>query len=135
MQLSRSVNYAICILLRVHAQKSKTPVTAAAIAKGCKFPPRFLYRVLRRLVDAEVMHGISGPGGGYSLARAPSKITLLDIVEAVEGEQKLSPLVVVGPKQSKAMKAINVLSKKSLDSFQRQMRRVTLSQLARADTR
>ena len=52
MKLSSSISYAIGILLQVHVKGQEGPTTAATIATGCKFPPRFLYRILRRLVDA-----------------------------------------------------------------------------------
>ena len=84
MKLTRSVAYAVGILLQIQDAKRRTPVTAAQIARDCKFPPRFLYRVLRRLVDAGLLEGTSGPAGGYALAKAPADISLLEIVEAVD---------------------------------------------------
>ena len=69
MKLTRSVSYGIGILLQIHQQSRGAPVTAAKIARGCRFPPRFLYRVLHKLVDAGLLRGTSGPGGGYALAR------------------------------------------------------------------
>ncbi len=84
MKLTRSVAYGVGILLQIKDAKGRGPVTAATIAQDCKFPPRFLYRVLRRLVDAGLLIGTSGPLGGYELARRSEGITLLDIVDAVE---------------------------------------------------
>ena len=110
MKLSSSVSYAIGILLQVHVKGQEGPTTAATIAAGCKFPPRFLYRILRRLVDAGLLTGVSGPGGGYALARPPRKITLLDVVAAVEGPLETSVLSPVCPQHRKAMKAVNQTS-------------------------
>lgn len=131
MKLTRSVSYAVGILLRVLQENAGGPMTAARIAKGCKFPPRFLYRVLRRLVDAELMHGVSGPGGGYALARPASKITLLDIVVAVEGTPEMTRLVPVHKSQTKAIGRINELSEKGAARFHQELKRITLSQLAK----
>ena len=83
MKLTRSVSYAVGVLLRIDELADEGPVTAAQIARGCRFPPRFLYRILRRLVSAGLLRGTSGPGGGYLLARTPPRITLLDVVEGV----------------------------------------------------
>ncbi len=131
MKLTRSVSYAVGILLKISDGHSRHPMTASQISAGAKFPPRFLYRVLRRLVDAGLLNGISGPGGGYRLAKPPSKITLLEIVSAVEGAQKPTVLPSVSPKHRKAIKHINGLTKKSAEQFSRDLKRVTLTRLRR----
>ncbi len=131
MKLTRSVSYAVGILLKISDDHSRHPMTAAQISEGAKFPPRFLYRVLRRLVDAGLLNGISGPGGGYRLAKPPSKITLLEIVRAVEGAQKPTVLPHVSPKHRNAIKYINGMTKKSAEQFSRDLKRVTLTRLKR----
>lgn len=131
MKLTRSVSYAVGILLRVLREDSQAPMTAAKIAKGCKFPPRFLYRVLRRLVDAQLMHGVSGPGGGYALARPASKITLYDVVVAVEGAPETTTLAPVHKSQTKAIHLINQLSERGAVRFHQELKRVTLARLAK----
>lgn len=131
MKMTRSVSYAVGILLRVLQEDSKGPMTAARIAKGCKFPPRFLYRVLRRLVDARLMNGVSGPGGGYALARPASKITLYDIVVAVEGSPENSKLAPVHKSQAHAIELINQLSATSAARFNQQLKRVSLARMAK----
>src|SRR5688572_14260773 len=110
MKLSSSVSYAVGILLQVHVKGQDGPTTAATIAAGCKFPPRFLYRILRRLVDAGLLTGVSGPGGGYALARPPRKITLPDVVTAVEGPLETAQLSPVCANHRKAMKLVNQTS-------------------------
>lgn len=133
MQLTRSVSYAVGVLLRLAQQKdSGGAMTAAQITKGCRFPPRFLYRVLRRLVDAKLIRGVSGPGGGYSLARPAQKITLLDIVRAVDGVQPPAKLPPVTGKQRAAMQKINALSRRGHEQFCRQLARISLAKLMRA---
>ncbi len=106
-------------------------MTAAQISKGCKFPPRFLYRVLRRLVDAKLIRGVSGPGGGYSLARAAAKITLLDIVRAVDCVQRPANLPAASSKHRAAVKKINALCRRSHRQFCRQMAGLTLAKLVK----
>lgn len=106
-------------------------MTAARIAKGSKFPPRFLYRVLRRLVDAGLMSGTSGPGGGYALAKPAGKITLREIVAAVEGPQRPAPLAPVNTKQRHAIKFINDLSERNVKRFEQDLGRVTLAKLSK----
>jgi len=107
MKLTRSVSYAIGILVQIHQLAGEGQVTAARISRGCRFPPRFLYRILRRLVDAGLLRGTSGPGGGYALGKPPKKITLLDIVSAVESAPEAGVLTPVCNKQRKAIDEVN----------------------------
>jgi Rrf2 family protein len=130
MKLTRSVAYAVGILLRLH-EEGGGPLTASRIARGCRFPPRFLYRVLRRLVSAGLLRGSSGPGGGYALARPLPRITLWDVVLAAEGQAAERPLVPVTPRQRAAIAQINALSRRQAAWMQRELKRVTLAALVR----
>ena len=103
MKLTRSVGYAVGILLRVQGATAEGPMTADSISQGCKFPPRFLYRVLRRLVDAGLLQGISGPRGGYTLAKPSRQVRLLEIVQAVEEGAGSGGLVPVNRQQKPAI--------------------------------
>jgi Rrf2 family protein len=107
-------------------------MTAAAIADGCEFPPRFLYRVLRRLVDAGLMTGVSGPGGGYTLTRHPREITLLDIVHAVDGPVSAAVLDPVHRKMRRALDTINATCARNAETFSRELGRLSLAKLADA---
>jgi Rrf2 family protein len=132
MRLTRSVSYAVGILLNIERSRAEGHLTATRIARRTQFPPRFLYRVLRRLVDAELMTGVSGPGGGYALAKPPNKITLLEIVEAVEGPQEATVLDAVAPHHRAAIEMVNALSEKNAAAFRKALRSTTLAQLDRA---
>jgi Rrf2 family protein len=130
MKLTRSVGYAVGILLRVDSAGGDEPMTADAISKGCRFPPRFLYRVLRRMVDAGLLDGISGPRGGYTLAKKPGQIRLLDIVEAVDEVENESGLVAVTRAHRPVIGFINQLCDQNIQRFRRDLARVSLSNLA-----
>jgi len=133
MKLTRSVSYAVGILLQVAEASPDTPFTAARIARGCRFPPRFLYRILRRLVDAELLGGMSGPGGGYRLSRTPRSITLLDIVAAVDAPPDPSELPPVRASHRPAMAKINDICAVAAARFTADLRRVKLSDLQAAN--
>jgi Rrf2 family transcriptional regulator, iron-sulfur cluster assembly transcription factor len=132
MRLTQSAGYALGILLRIEAAKSEGPLTAAKIAKGCSFPPRFLYRVLRRLVSSGLLTGVSGPGGGYALARPAEKISLWDIASAVEGAAQTAPLKPVSKKQTRAIRFVNQLLTRNHERFRADLRKVSLRKLAQA---
>ena len=132
MKLMRSTSYAVGVLLRIDGLAADGQVTAARIAEGCRFPPRFLYRVLRRLVAAGLLRGTSGPGGGYSLARKSERITLLAIVESVEGKPSASVLKPVRANQRGAVAKINRISAQNARRFASELRKLTLADLASA---
>jgi Rrf2 family protein len=132
MKLSSSVSYAVGILLQVYNRGTDGPMTAAAIAGGCKFPPRFLYRILRRLVDAGLLTGVSGPGGGYTLARRPQSISLLDVVSAIDGPPEASKLTPVCPRHRQAIKLINAVSVDMARRTSKDLKKVTLEKLGRS---
>lgn len=129
MNISRSVSYAVGILLKVAEEGRDGPMTAAQIAKGGKFPPRFLYRVLRRLVDAGLLRGVSGPGGGYALARPAKKINLLEIIVAIEGDRESMQLHAVHTRYRGAVKSINDALARNQATMNRALGRLTLAKM------
>jgi Rrf2 family iron-sulfur cluster assembly transcriptional regulator len=135
MKLTLSVGYGVAVLLRIQAHADEGPVTAAKIARGCRFPRRFLYRVLHKLVDAGLLYGTSGPGGGYALARSPARITLLDIVAGVESRPAQSVLAPACPGQSAAIRRVNQLCRESAARFAAELKHVSLADLERLDKR
>lgn len=57
--------------------------SADELAKVTKVPRRYLHKVLQDLVRAGLVRSQPGPGGGYGLAKRPSEISILDVVNAV----------------------------------------------------
>src|ERR1700741_3110716 len=85
MKLSRASSYALHAVAYMAQQKSDGPVPSHKIAQERGIPERFLLKVLKPLVSARVLLSIKGPNGGYRLARHPNEITMLEILEAVDG--------------------------------------------------
>lgn len=85
MKLSRTVAYALQATMQLAASDSDTPVPCSQIASKGEMPERFLLQVLRSLVNHGVLRSTRGVDGGYMLIRAPEKISLLDVIEAIEG--------------------------------------------------
>jgi Rrf2 family protein len=48
-------------------------------------------KVLQKLVRKGLLESHAGPNGGYALARDPEKITLIEVLEALEGPLRLTP--------------------------------------------
>jgi Rrf2 family protein len=87
MKLSEGVEHAIHSVALLAAMKSDRVLPAAALAEFHGISQSYLLKHLQALSAAGVLSTVPGPNGGYRLAKAPDKITLLDIVLAVEGPQ------------------------------------------------
>src|SRR5919199_590972 len=85
MKLTRASSYALHAVVFMAAQKLDQPIASHQIAQARGIPERFLLKVLKPLVSARILHSVKGPNGGYRLARQPSDITMLEILEAVDG--------------------------------------------------
>ena len=83
--LSSQVRYAICGIFDLAYNADLEPVQLRVIGERQQIPPRYLEQIFQRLRRAGLVAGKRGPGGGYTLARGTSEITLRDVVEAVEG--------------------------------------------------
>ncbi len=93
MKLTRASSYALHAMTYMASQKQNQPIASHLIAQARGIPERFLLKVLKPLVSCRVLYSIKGPNGGYRLARSASDITLLDVVEAVDGPIRgLAPL-------------------------------------------
>lgn len=84
MKLPESLEWALhCTTLL--AQVPGTTVSTAQLAQHFDLPPAYLAKQLARLVRAGILSGTTGPRGGFRLGRPPARITVLDVVEAIEG--------------------------------------------------
>ncbi|MBE0534308.1 MAG: Rrf2 family transcriptional regulator [Phycisphaerae bacterium] len=85
MAISRSAGYAMMAAGHVALYDKDGPVLASAISKEYDIPLEYLLKILQQLVRANVMRSKRGPRGGFTLARRPEEITILEIIEAVNG--------------------------------------------------
>ena len=87
MKLSDGVEWGVhvCTLLAVLPNDSALP--AARLAEYHGVPSAYLAKHLQALARAEVLETVKGPRGGYRLARPPAEITVLDVVEAIDGDE------------------------------------------------
>jgi Rrf2 family protein len=66
-------------------QKLETPVSTKVISSATGIPNVFLLKALKPCVAQRLLDSITGPNGGYRLAKNSSAISLLDVIEAVDG--------------------------------------------------
>ena len=65
--------------------QGKGVVLSQNVSREYDIPLEYLLKILQQLVRANVLRSKRGPRGGFSLAKAPNKITMLEIIEAVDG--------------------------------------------------
>ena len=85
MKLSRTVSYALQAVVRLGDTFGASPVPCSRLAAEGDMPDRFLLQILRSLVAHEILISTRGVDGGYTLGREPENITLLEIIEALDG--------------------------------------------------
>jgi len=85
MKLSRTVAYAVRATLALAQAESDGPVPCSKLASEGKMPERFLLQILRSLVAHGSLRSTRGVDGGYALIRPPDEISLLEVIEAIEG--------------------------------------------------
>jgi len=85
MKLSHAASYGIHAIVHIAGQNAGVPQASHEIARAHKIPERFLLKILKPMVSAGLLLSVKGPHGGYRLAKPALQISLLDIVEAVEG--------------------------------------------------
>ena len=91
MRVSRSTGYAV--LAVCYIAKNQGPgsgsgsgvVLSQSVSREYDIPLEYLLKILQQLVRANVLRSKRGPRGGFSLAKPTNKITMLEIIEAVDG--------------------------------------------------
>ncbi|MDQ1403208.1 MAG: hypothetical protein QOG03_1524, partial [Actinomycetota bacterium] len=85
MKLGQGVEWGIhcCAILALLPDGTALP--SARLAEFHDVPPAYLAKHLQALAKAGIVTSTAGPKGGYRLARPAAEITLLDVVEAIEG--------------------------------------------------
>ena len=78
--------YAVRALAELARRGEATPVPIGEIARARDIPVQFLEGLFATLRRAGLLQSQRGVKGGYSFARPPSEVTILEIVELLEGE-------------------------------------------------
>ena len=89
-RLSKRADYGL-IAMKHLALHDEHAYSAPEIARTYNIPAELMAKVLQRLVRNGLLESQAGPHGGYALARAPGKISLIEVLEALEGPIQLTP--------------------------------------------
>ncbi len=88
MCLTLESDYAVRIIGCLSAENKR--IDAKNISERTGVSLRFALKILRKLVSVGLVKSYKGMQGGYELAKAPSEITMLDVIETVEGSYYLN---------------------------------------------
>jgi Rrf2 family protein len=139
MRMSDGVEWAshCCVLLSLVPPDQALP--AARLAEYHGVPAAYLAKHLQALARAGLVETTKGPRGGYRLARPAAEITMLDVVEAIEGDEpafRCSEIRRRGPsavpaREYRAKCAIHVAMHRADDAWRRELRNTSIADLVR----
>jgi Rrf2 family protein len=90
LQISRKIEYGLRAMIFLAAQPAGKVVPFREIARRMDVPQDFLAKILKTLVGRGLVKSTRGAHGGYQLAAPAAAISMLDVIEAVEGPVKVN---------------------------------------------
>jgi Rrf2 family iron-sulfur cluster assembly transcriptional regulator len=84
MRLTTKGRFAVTAMADLATRGEKSPVTLAAISERQKISLSYLEQLFGKLRRSQIVESVRGPGGGYYLARTAEKITIAEIILAVD---------------------------------------------------
>ncbi|HEX9253853.1 MAG TPA: Rrf2 family transcriptional regulator, partial [Ignavibacteriaceae bacterium] len=127
---SKKCEYGLQAVLFMAASENNIVYPAEEISRKLKIPKEFISKILQSLTESGIIESKKGKSGGFKLAKHPSKIKLIDIVDAIDGLESFNSCVLGFPKCSPdkpcpvhdqwgslRTKAYEMLSSETLDKF------------------
>ena len=125
MKLSRTIAYAIQATVELGTAGQGAVVASRKLAEAGGIPDRFLLHILRGLVAHGILRSTRGVVGGYTLARDLQQISLLDMIEAIDG-----PVLLELPPDSLQRDSMQHALSSASAGIRRELASITLDQLA-----
>ena len=91
LTISSKTRYGIAALLALAESYGSGLLQIKDIASRCNIPHQYLEQIFNRLGKAGIIKSTRGKNGGYKLAKAPQRVTVLDIVNSLEGNIEFVP--------------------------------------------
>jgi Rrf2 family protein len=96
LELTKRGDYAVRAMVALARTRDDALIPVRRIADEMAIPVRFLPQVMGDLARAGLVSAVPGRGGGYRLARPAGQVSLLDVVEAVEGDSRRRTCILRG---------------------------------------
>lgn len=118
--LTRKTTYAVEAVLEIAQSANTDPSQTRHFTESKGVGHRYLEKVMQKLVRAGVLKGVRGPGGGYILARERRRITVGEIVRAVEA---------TSPKSEREPESDSILAERVINPLWHDVRTVMMREL------
>jgi len=97
MHITRATDYAVRVMIHLAGLPPGSSVRMSELSKATDVSGHFLSKVLQQLVRSRLIRSQRGSGGGYILAVSAASVSLLDVVQAMEGPVRLNQCLEEGP--------------------------------------
>jgi len=97
MQITRASDYAVRVMIHLAGLPPGSTVRQSVLSHATDVSGHFLSKVLQQLVRSRLIRSQRGSGGGFSMAVPAAGVSLLDVVEAIEGPVRLNQCLMEGP--------------------------------------
>lgn len=131
--ISTKGRYAVRVLIDMAERAEEGLIPLRDIAQRQGVSEKYLQHIARQLVDAGIVRGVSGKGGGYRLSRPADEITVYEVLEASEG--RLAPVACLAADAEPCGRASTCKTLSMWKSFDETLRQffdgVTIDELAK----
>lgn len=117
MRISRQSEYGLAAILYLAAQPEGKLSLREEIAGRCGIPGNFLAQILARLRRGGILGSRRGARGGYFLRVSPQRLSLVDVLEALEGKVRLLRGIDAPPTLSQQGSGAAILREQMMESF------------------
>ncbi len=129
MRISRTVEYGLTAAVFIAQNCKDGRVLAKKISEAYDLPAEYLLQVMQQLVRAGILTSKKGPKGGFNLARPAKEITMLEIIEAIDGPV-IVPMNLVEQTGKPFAKKIEKMFLNVSEAMKVSLAKVTLADLA-----
>jgi len=135
LKLTRAGEYAIRCVLYLSQNYHESVVSRREIAETMEIPVQFLGKIAQQLAHANIMEITQGAKGGYRLLRDPQSISLLEVVEAVDGPIFLNQCVLRPDSCHRSpLCAVHTVWEEARNQLRNVLGNANFAQLSRSDT-
>jgi Rrf2 family cysteine metabolism transcriptional repressor len=132
MRLSAKAQYACVAMVELACSHGdKNPVHLKSIAENHGISQRFLVQILLQLKAASLVDSTRGAMGGYMLARDPAKISLADVINAIDQAPPPLPSTLSGMRATPAVQAVKNALQELHAKEQQRLEKVNLAELVK----
>jgi len=136
LELTKRADYAIRVVLALAEADDADRLSVRTLAADRGIPGQVLPRVMTDLVSAGIVDARTGRSGGYRLAKPAAEISLLDVIRAVEGDQRRRRCVLRGSScDATAPCDVHERFESAQDALLGELDRAPFAALARSDAR